>query len=385
MPRLFTTPRTAILAVYAAFGASLGAWAGSIPTITHASDISSNGLGIGLTAFTAANVIAMSQVSRLATRLSNRTALLCVLPAVAVATMALLMGAGPFIFYASLIVWGVALGILDLFMNAEASAIEHDMRKPIFAAFHGAASTGMPVLAILSSFLSTELGTWATGLIVFVPFIFAWVLVRRAIPARHLPLRRSVGEKAVTNRMPLVMMGLAAGLIITGEVAAIMWSAKLLDEQAPELAAIAGLGAAFFGLCNAMLRYPGDSLRRLLGDIPLMLGSLMVAITGFALLGASASFALSVAAFALIGLGTAILIPCLFALAAAHMPQNRAAGIGFVALIAGVPRAISPWAFGWIATNFSTSFAFGLCTIALAAALVLIVGLRQMNDRLSPV
>ena len=40
------------------------------------------------------------------------------------------------------------------------------------------------------------------------------------------------------NKSPLVLLGIAAGLIIAAETAALLWSAKLLDEIAPSLAAI---------------------------------------------------------------------------------------------------------------------------------------------------
>jgi MFS family permease len=383
-----TAPRAAILAVYAGFGAGVGAWAGAIPAVTRASGVSATGLGIGLTTFTIAYVIAMSLGARLATSCSNRAALLAILPLTGVATVLLLLSAAPWALFLGLIAFGAILGLLDLFMNAEASAIESDMRRPIFAAFHGAASTGMPVYAIVSSFVSAEVGPWLSGLLsgllAGLPMGLAWFLVRRAIPARKLALRASGGARTIANRLPLVIMGLAAGLIIAGETAAIMWSARLLDEQAPDLAAVAGLGAAFFGLCNAALRYPGDRLRRLFGDIPLMLGSLLVAIAGFTLLGLSHGFLVSVLAFAIVGFGTALLIPCLFALAAAYMPGNRAAGIGFVGLVAGVPRTLAPWFFGWVATTFSTSFAFGLCAVILTLAMVLIVALRGMGEAARP-
>ena len=63
-----------------------------------------------------------------------------------------------------------------------------------------------------------------------------------------------------------MLLGIAAGLIIAAETAALLWSAKLLNDIAPSLAAIAGLGAAFFGLCNAAVRFPGDRMRSLLGE-----------------------------------------------------------------------------------------------------------------------
>jgi MFS family permease len=160
-----------------------------------------------------------------------------------------------------------------------------------------------------------------------------------------------------------------------------MWSAKLLDQQAAALTAIAGIGVAFFGLCHAAVRFLGDRSRARFGDMPLMLGSLAVAAAGFMAIGLSGNFVMSVAAFAVVGFGTACVIPCIFALAARLTAANRARGIGFISLIAGLPRIGAPWLFGWLAEARSTSFAFAMCAIAMLVALVFIALIRKLVEQ----
>lgn len=63
---------------------------------------------------------------------------------------------------------------------------------------------------------------------------------------------------------------------IAGETAAIMWSAKHLDEQPASLVAFAGLGVAFFGIYHALVRFMGDRCRARFGDMALMPGSLAI-------------------------------------------------------------------------------------------------------------
>ncbi len=63
----------------------------------------------------------------------------------------------------------------------------------------------------------------------------------------------------------------------------------------------------------------------------------------------------------------------------AQVPANRAAGLSFVALIAGPPRIVAPWIFGWVATSQSTSFAFGLCAVLMAVAFGLIISLQNVH------
>ena len=57
--------------------------------------------------------------------------------------------------FVALIIFGALLGLTDLFMNAEASAIETDLARPVFASFHGSASLGWPFLRSWEACLPT--------------------------------------------------------------------------------------------------------------------------------------------------------------------------------------------------------------------------------------
>jgi hypothetical protein len=381
MPMQFLpiSPRVAITTVFISFGVAVGSLAGSMPTLMRNAGIDSETVGLGLTISTLMTVTAMALGGTIARYASNRAMLLGILPVFALLLLAYLTSQSELWFYLAIIPMGFAFGLTDLFMNSEAAAIEHDLKRPVFTAFHGAVSSAVAVIALASSFISTEIGTWATGLLTVGVFAAAWLMVRIAIKPRQLVGGRSARLSTLPNKLPLVLLGLAAGLIIAAETAALLWSAKLLDEQAPQLAAIAGLGAAFYALCNAVVRFPGDSLRARFGDVPLMIGSLIVAMAGFASLGFTASFAASVTAFAMVGLGTAVLIPCAFAMAAGYVPANRAAALSFVSLLTIAPRTLAPWAVGLVASGFGIGIAFGLMAVALAVALVLILSLGRIR------
>lgn len=370
------SPRTAITVVFFTFGTAIGAMAGSMPSVMRSAGMSPEALGFGLTVSTFTTVAAMSLGGRIARHLSNRAVLLAVLPVFAISLLAYLMAQSPVWFFLAVLPMGFCFGLTDLFMNAEAVAIEHDMRRPVFMAFHGAVSAGVAVISILASYLSATFGTWATGLVAMLLFSIAWALVYRMVPARPLAKGEAARLATLPNKRPLILLGIAAGLIIAAETTALLWSAKLLNDQAPALAAIAGLGAAFFGLCNAAMRFPGDALRARLGDMKLMIASLLVSISGFIALGVSSSFAGSVAAFAGVGLGLALLIPCIFSMAAGLVQENRAGALSFVSLLTALPRCAAPSLFGFLAAGLGISVAFGLVALALAGALVLVLLFR---------
>lgn len=374
-----TTPRTAITLVFAAFGVSAGAVAGAVAFITKNLGVNNYDLGIGFMVASIAGVMVMAMGGRIGNRVSNRAAMLVALPLVAAVTILLLTAPSQPVYFACMIAHGGVMGLCDVFMNAEASAVEHDLKKPIFTAFHGAASIAIAAGAIFSSYLSVSYGPWSMGLVSAACLALAMFAVATSVPARRLELAKSAPIAELIRNVPLLLMGLITGISITMEVSAMFWSAKLLDEQAPELARIAGLGAAFYGVCSALVRMNGDRLRAKFGEIPLMFASLSIAILGLAGLGFSYSFAANVAAFALVGVGLAMTCPCLFNMAASEVPHNRAGGIGFVSLIAGAPRILGPYVFGWIASLYSTGIAFSFGSVLLLLALGLLLLLKSLS------
>jgi MFS family permease len=320
----------------------------------------------------------MALGGRLSRHMSHRAALLASLPLVALLLMATLLAHSMAQFALAYSALGIALGVTDLFMNAEGAAIEVDLGRPVFTTFHGSVSSGLMVMALLASLLATAIGPWAPGLVAAALLGVAWIMVARNLTPRALTTAgRSGGGHS--QRLPLVLLGLVAGLSIAAETTAILWSAKLLDAQAPQLAAIAGLGAAFFGLCNAAVRFLGDGLRARFGDLPPMFVSILVALAGFLALGLSPGFAASVAGFAAVGFGTAVLVPCAFNLSAQISAHNRAGGIAFVSLTAGAPRILAPWLFGSMVAATSLSFAFGLFAAVMALALLLVAWLAKLR------
>jgi hypothetical protein len=371
------TPRTAIITVFVTFGIAIGALAGSMPSVMRNAGIDAETFGLGLTLSTVLTVGAMAvggQITRVA---SNRAVLLCVLPAFALSLGAYLTAATPLWFFITIPVMGLCFGLTDLFMNAEAVALEHDLGRPVFMTFHGGVSAGVGVMAVAASWLSVRWGTWAVAAAAALMFAVSWVMVQRAIAPRPLAAGKAARIGTLPNKAPLMLLGIAAGLIIAAETAALLWSAKLLDEIAPSLAAIAGLGAAFFGACNAAVRFPGDRMRSRLGEIPLMFGSLAVSIGGFVALGLSTSFVVSVAAFASVGFGLALLIPTIFTMSARLVPENRAGALSFVSLLTALPRIMAPLAFGVVAARLGIAFAFGLVALGLLASLGLILTFQR--------
>ena len=147
----------------------------------------------------------------------------------------------------------------------------------------------------------------------------------------------------------LIGLGVVVGVSIAAELAASVWSSLLLCLEAPKLAAISGLGAAFFSGCQAALRFNVDAIRLRVSDLRIIIASFAIAAAGFALVSLQAGFAASVAGFALIGVGTGPIVPCGFALAARQAAAGSAVGLASASLFSALTRLPAPLATGAIA------------------------------------
>jgi len=298
-----------------------------------------------------------------------RQLMLGLTPLLGAATAGLLLSPSIVWVFIGLVVFGFFAGSLDVIMNAEGTRVEHDLGRTTFAAFHACASCGLSVGAILGSVIAVNLSEWASSLVIVAAAFFAAGVVFAATPDRGLDRAGATHrEGAILFSRTLVVIGLVVGVSIAGEVAAMTWSATLLQHEAPRLAAIAGLGAGFFAGCQAFLRFFVDRPRRVFGDRRLIIVSLGGATIGFLVVAANRGFAASVVGFAIIGFGTGAVVPCGFALAVKRSSVSHSAALSTVALFSSIPRVPAPLAMGAIADYVSIAAAFGLFALLLAAA-----------------
>ena len=373
-----------MLLTFATFGAVVGIHVGALPVIVENSAVSPYAFGVVGALGMLANIIAMSLGGRINQYFDHRSVLLVILPLSFLAMSFTLISQSVAMFALSVVVLSFSLGTMDLFMNAEGSAVEQETGNPIFSAYHGSASFGIALFAIIGSLISVWSAPWVGALVALVPVVITMLAIWHAIPKREVARQQESPIAVVLPYRILTFIGLAAGFNVACEGAAMLWAGQLLTRIAPELSAYSGLGVAFYGICGGTMRMFGDRLRTAYGDATVMLFSLATAIVGFAVLGLAPGFAISVLAFAAVGFGLAIVFPCLFSLAARLVPTGRAAALSYVATIGGVPRVMLPWLLGWLAQEVALSAVFGACVLVAAMAAAIIVTTHKASTKLLP-
>jgi MFS family permease len=365
--------RGTILLTFAAFGAFIGTNVGAFPTILKHAGVSSELFGLVGAVGMLSNIILMALGGVINRYFDHRTVLLWIVPVAFLSVVIAQLAFSPLSFVLSAIFISMALGTMDLFMNAEGASVEQEHKNSIFSAYHGSASLMMALFAIISSMVSVWMAPWFVTIFTIIPVMIAYAAIYLNIPHRAVVIHDiEKGSKVLPYRL-LTFVGLAAGFGVTSEVACVQWAGQLLNSIAPSLAAYSGLGLAFYGLCSGVMRMFSDRLRAAYGDRTVMMFCLSIGILGFIILSLAPGFAISVAAFAAVGIGLSVVFPCLFSLAARLVPDHKAAAMGYFAMVGGTPRVVLPWVLGWVAQSYSLSAVFIVTAMVSTTALIIIV------------
>ena len=371
------TPRQAITLAFIAFGTCAGANLGAIPVLKDQSGVTAFIFGFMASLGMLSNILMMSLGGFINKRFDHRSVLLFSLPLLFVGLVYSLTAKSVWSFALSFVLFNLALGLLDLFMNAEGSVVEHNRGKPTMSSFHGTVLYAIGIFAMIGSYISVNYGPLWTALPALPVIVIAYYAIWKAIPHRIQDQEDTPKPNVILPRKILFLIGAVVGLEVAAELTCVQWSGQLLAHLQPSLAAYSGLGVAFYGLCNGTLRMIGDPIRARFGDVRILVTSLLTGILGFAILASAPGFVVSVLAFAVAGIGLSLIFPIMFSMAARLAPDARATALAFVSAVGGPPRIILPIILGSLANAYGLSAIFIAAGMTASAALGFVIWVGQ--------
>ncbi|BAL91254.1 putative MFS transporter [Actinoplanes missouriensis 431] len=362
--------RWAITTVFGANGLLIASLAVRTPSLKIDLDLTPGQLGTLSALFGVAAVIAMQTVGTLVARTGSRT-----IVQVTTVTLPLLLigiGAAPNLWTQMLvqIAFGAVHGMLDVTMNAHAVAVERRLGRPIMNTCHAAWSIGSVAGALLGAG-AAQIGTSRTVHYVLLTCLLiplAVVCSQALLPAsadRSSPVPAGSGEAGKTRQtgwrtgwsLPVVMFGVMGGIVLTVEAAVADWSGVYLHEDLSASLGAAGLGYVMFAALQTAGRLVGDRLQERTSATLLLQVGTATAAAGVAIAVLSPWVPLSVAGFAITGIGLATPLPVLFGVVG-HLGAGRGDDAGAAAMVARFTTLtytgilFAPAAIGWFADHF---------------------------------
>ncbi|MFJ4658388.1 MFS transporter [Nocardia sp. NPDC088792] len=416
--------RAALFAVFGLNGMLAAVWIVHIPAVTGRTGTSHTTLGMLILLMAGCAIVGMQAAGPLADRFGSRAlttaaalelslALLGPAFADSTATLALALAA-----------FGFGNGALDVSMNAQAVHVERAYPRPIMSAFHAFFSCG-GFLGSAAGAATQQLG-WTTHLTLPLFAALGLTITAFATP-RLLPHAGSEARKAHSSPPPapepapdnaeervtgagtadtgtahegggrvdallrrrprtdgrersisrkvLALGGIAFALLMAEGVAA-DWSALQLRDRLDVGVATAGLAYAGFSLTMTAGRFCADRVSGRVGRVAVVRWGTALAAMGFALVVSSGWLPLTLAGWALCGIGLSGCVPQVFSAAgnlgsAAHATDmSRVFGLGYVGLLAG------PAIIGWINKLVPLTTAM---LVPLAAMVLCAIGARAVG------
>ena len=347
-------------------GFGIACWAPLVPFAKARLQIDDAMLGLLLLCIGGGSVAAMLATGPLTARYGSRPVIVAsgfllaaILPFLSIAATPLALGA-------ILLVFGGALGSLDVAVNVHAVEVERASGVPLMSGFHALFSIGgFAGAGLMTLFLSLEVDTLAATLIC-AAFMLAAMLVARP---RLLATRGAEdGPLFVRPQGIVLLLSILAMVTFLAEGAMLDWSALLITQGGLVDVKQGGVGYILFAIAMTAGRLLGDRLVARIGDYRILLGGGTVAVLGFAVLLAVPVAPVALGGFVLIGLGASNLVPVLFRRAGSQSNMPPALAIGALTTLGYAGILVGPAGIGVVAKAVGLPAAFWI----LAALLLLV-------------
>lgn len=387
----FRRAQVAIGALFLLLGFQYTTWVSRLPAIKARLGLSDAEVGLLLMACGVGAAASFPLVATMMRRFGSRR--LCVASAGVLGLLPLALAAAPDYPVALVIVCcdGVGVACLDVAMNAQGAELEERFERKAMGKLHATFSAGSLLGALLASAMNAATSSLEAHFTVSAALLIAVLAYTRADLLPHGQTRpparddafeaatsdeveSEAAEQAMANakkqrRIPLptritLWMGLAMAFGTIVEGAMNDWSALYLKNVAKAAAGLDPMGIAAFSITMVVARVCSDSWRKRWGD-----GRVVILGSALACIGLAAALMIggvlpALVGFALVGLGIASTTPCVYVAAAGQGADGLAlvAAMGTVGLLAG------PGAIGLIANAGGLGWAMG--AVAVAAAVV---------------
>lgn len=360
--------RRALIAVFLVHGLLLGSWAPHVPLAKQRAGVDVDVFGVILLSMAVGAIAAMLLTGALIQRHGSAALTrLATLAFCATFLLPVIAGGAPVIAL-GLLVFGAAIGTMDVAMNAHGVEVERRLGRPILSTLHGCYSVGAmigsaaggPLVATLGATAHAGLAAGAALTVSLLAFPALRAMTRRA-PAGGASIAWPTRRTALIGALCLVGM-MAEGAILD-------WSALHLVAERGVSTAAAPLGFALFSGGMALSRFLGDALRARFGAPRMLAASALASAAGLAVAVLVPVPAAAIAGYAIAGFGLGNVVPVLFALGAEADPERPGHGIASVTTLGYAGFVAGPPLIGIVAAQIGLTAALALLVLACLAIL----------------
>ena len=360
---------------FIANGLAFASWAPIIPFAKANTGVDEAALGLLLLCLGIGSVISMPITGWLCARHGTRPMILI---------SALIMACAlPFLAYLvtywalaiTLLIFGAAIGTLDVAMNIHAAEVEKRSSRALMSGFHGMFSVG----AICGAGFVTLLISYGVAPLIATLCVTGSVIIAILWAQSHYLITKSDAPEPFRPPSGIVKwLALLAGIAFLIEGAIMDWGALLMIERAVFSMEQAALGYVAFSITMVIGRLSGDYVVPRIGRRAILLGGGTLVVLGLIAITTLPSPALNLIGFAVIGLGAANLVPVVFSAAGQQNDMDPNMAVASVTFVGYAGILLGPAIIGFGAQY--TSLPLAMTSLALLGAVYLISPVHKGNS-----
>jgi len=358
---------TATRIAFIANGLAFASWAPIIPFAKANTGVDEAALGLLLLCLGIGSVVSMPITGWLCARHGTRPMILI---------SAMIMGCAlPFLAYLveywalaiTLLIFGAAIGTLDVAMNIHAAEVEKRSGRALMSGFHGMFSVG----AICGAGFVTLLISYGVAPLIATLCVMGSVIIAILWVQSHYLITKSDAPEPFRLPSGIVKwLALLAGIAFLIEGAIMDWGALLMIERAVFSMEQAALGYIAFSITMVIGRLSGDYIVPRIGRRAILLGGGTLVVLGLIAITTLPFPALNLIGFAVIGLGAANLVPVVFSAAGQQSDMDPNMAVASVTFVGYAGILLGPAIIGFGAQ--ATSLPLAMASLALLGSVYLI-------------
>jgi MFS family permease len=353
--------RAATTVVFFLVGCVYSAWGTRVPAIKEQLDLSDGQLGLAILGLEGGAIVGLPVGGALVARLRSRVALRLGFVGYPVALVLAALASDLTALAGCLGLMAAASSIIDVAMNAQGVELERRYERPILSGLHAGHPFGLVVGGVVGALAASA------GVSVAVHFVVvAGVGLVAGIGATWFLVREPAVDgqgSFVLPRGRLLLLGVVAFFTFLLDGAAYNWAAVHLHSERHAPAGSAAMAFTLFSLTLAGGRLFGDRLVARFGRVRVVQGGGAVAAVGSLVAITSPTVPMTLAGWAIFGLGLAPLAPTVLGAAAQVSRVPPGVAIAAVTTIGYLGSFTGPPAIGGVAQVTGLSVALVLLTV----------------------
>ncbi|MFS0613912.1 MFS transporter [Lederbergia ruris] len=373
------------MAVYFYFGLSgfaMASWVAQTPNIRDALGVSTAQMGWIIFGLSTGSIIGLMCASRLIARFGGRVIMLTGLGLSSIGLITIGLGSSwvphVWIVFSALAIFGFGIGICDVAMNVEGTAIEKTVKKSILTGFHAVYSLGTFFGAMIGSLVNkihlpilTHLLMIALIVLFLIIFFFRFVPVGSGQEeAGENNETTAKGNLSVWKEQRTVLLGIIVLGMAFAEGSAGDWLPLVIVDGYDKTPASGSLMFSLFVATMTISRAVGDILLDKFGRVAILRASAISAALGLIIVIFGGNYYTAAIGIVLWGFGSAYGFPIGLS-AAGDNPHGVAARVGAVTTVGYMAFLVGPPVLGAIAGSVGIlrSLIFVLIGVTVAGSL----------------